>query len=278
MQERLSRLREYQVPLSETSMPNVILAEGKTKQILTTETSGIVRIVNSDAITAGDGTRRDIIEGKGIMATTTTVNVFQLLEASGIPTHFQEQDSPNSFLAVNCQMIPFEAVARRVATGSYVQRHPDVKKGYEFLKPKFELFLKRNEQNDPFMEIDGGTITIHNAHAKLGTGKISEQTLADFNVLPSEIAQMEKVTNAVFEILERAWSEQGIKMQDVKIEFGRNPEGEIIVADVIDNDSWRILKEGRHLDKQAYRDGVSLDVVRANYMEVAEITGNFGNN
>jgi len=72
-----------------------------------------------------------------------------------------------------------------------------------------------------------------------------------------------------------------VTLVDLKIEFGRTrPEGDLVVADVIDNDSWRIWPGGdrtRQLDKQVYRDLPEVDdehlkQVLANYMAVAELT------
>jgi phosphoribosylaminoimidazole-succinocarboxamide synthase len=41
-----------------------------------------------DAITAGDGARRDEIDGKGRIAAKTTARVFRLLNLCGLPTHY----------------------------------------------------------------------------------------------------------------------------------------------------------------------------------------------
>jgi phosphoribosylcarboxyaminoimidazole (NCAIR) mutase len=73
----------------------------------------------------------------------------------------------------------------------------------------------------------------------------------------------------------------------LKIEFGRlaggENKGQLVIADVIDNDSWRIWPQGREdrmLDKQIYRnletvDDAALAQVKSAYEQVADMVGSF---
>ena len=61
----------------------------------------------------------------------------------------------------------------------------------------------------------------------------------------------------------------------MKVEFGFDAEGRLLLSDVIDNDSWRVIENGSYIDKQVYRDGGALDDVAAKYRRVAETTGRF---
>lgn len=60
----------------------------------------------------------------------------------GLETHFVETFNENSFIALNCVMVPLEWVARRIATGSFLKRNPGVPEGFVFSEPKIEIFYK----------------------------------------------------------------------------------------------------------------------------------------
>jgi len=239
-----------------------LLAEGKTKKIYAhPEESSLVYIVNKDAITAGDGARRNELAGKSRWSTQTTANVFHLLNEAGIATHFVRQVDEVTLLVRHCSMLPIEHVQRRLATGSFLKRHPEVSEGTRFDPVLIETFLKDDVRHDP---------------------QIWPQDIVQSGIATeAEIEQMAKMGRQVFEVLERAWAGVDVVLVDLKIEFGRTAEGTLLVADVIDNDSWRLWPGGdknRMLDKQVYRNlrevtADSLQDIADRYALVADLTG-----
>ena len=204
-----------------------LLAEGKTKLLYAyPDDDNLAYMVSKDQITAGDGERRNELTGKSRWSTITTANVFRLLNEEGISTHFVKQINATNLLVKRCKMLPIEQVQRRIATGSYLKRHPDVSEGTRFDPVLVETFLKDDACHDP--QISAEDIV------KMGLAKVPE------------------------------------------IEWMAEQ-----VADVIDNDSWRLWPGGdktRMLDKQVYRNlptvtEQDLQEIADRYALVADLTG-----
>ena len=247
------------------------VARGKTKVLFEKPGQPDVLIVQAtDNITAGDGARRHEISGKGRIASKTTARIFRLLNLCGLPTHYLsggEDDDDNEMLVRRCTMIPIEVVVRGAAAGSLVRRKPTIARGAVIIPRMLEFFLKDDANHDPLIEAD--------------------EIVARGIATPGELALMGEVARLTFEILAHAWRRRDTLLVDLKIEFGRligsEGRGNLVIADVIDNDSWRIWPQGREemmLDKQVYRNlgevtPADLDRVRDNYEKVAEIVGTF---
>jgi phosphoribosylaminoimidazole-succinocarboxamide synthase len=247
------------------------VTRGKTKILYEKPGQPDVLVVQAlDAITAGDGARRNEIPGKGRIAAKTTARVFRLLNLCGLPTHYRaggEDDDDNEMLVSRCTMIPLEVVVRGVAAGSLVRRRPEIARGSILVPRIVEFFLKDDANHDPLIEPD-----------EIVRGGIAS---------PQEIGLMSEIARITFEILTHAWRRRETLLVDLKVEFGRLVSGEgrgnLVLADVIDNDSWRIWPQGREdlmLDKQLYRNlaevtPADLERIRQNYEQVAELVNTF---
>ena len=269
-----------------------VVAEGKTKTIhRIAGSTDLVALVSKDDITAGDGAKHDVIAGKGALANRTTCNVFRLLKACGLPVAFEQQDSATSFVGPHCTMLPYEVVTRREAHGSYLKRHPGFAKGQLFPKLIVEFYLKTKGKtwkgkplvaDDPLMIYTDGDsrIPLFNP-AKPLLGQEPFLVLSDSEVFDHKdewklFPDMRRIARQAFLALEKAWQLEGGTLVDLKVEFGLDRKGHLLLADVIDNDSWRVLENGAYIDKQVYRDGGALDTVVEKYRRVADITGHFG--
>jgi phosphoribosylaminoimidazole carboxylase/phosphoribosylaminoimidazole-succinocarboxamide synthase len=262
------------------------IAEGKTKIIRRYEADQTKVIIESkDDITAGDGKKHDIMRGKSSLANQTTCNVFRLLKACEIPVAFDKQIDHNKFLAPQCSMIALEVVVRRAAHGSFLKRYPHLHKGDVFPQLIVEFFLKTSNRqwqgtpiakDDPFMIINNNKADLYLPDAPLHLQQ-PFLTLDSFpcDNQPELYDHMARIAKKTFLVLEKAWQLQGGHLVDFKVEFGIDAYGNLLLADVIDNDSWRVLKNENYIDKQFYRDGGQLDAVTKLYEQVQELTARF---
>jgi len=232
---------------------------------------------NKNDITAGDGKKHDIIEGKAEASTTITSRTFEYLQSRGIPTHYREQISSTEVLIDSCDMIPLECIGRFVETGSYHKReksihgneaNPDGTVLDEFV---MEFFYKNDVIltdgsiiSDPLMELipkkqiprieNGKFVLLHpNTGRKLNyisienpsTGEIleDEDIQKEIQVISEHAQYLHDQTTQVWSELRSLYIWEDLHLHDFKVEYGkRKKDGKVVLADVIDGDSKRLRK------------------------------------
>lgn len=286
---------------------DTLRAEGKTKKVFSTDDPSVVRIVSKDDITAFDDPNvTQLLSGKGIYATETTCNIFTILQQAGLPVAFIERIGDNEFTAPACRMIPLEAIARRIVGGpsGYRKRHPELGSAdVRFGRLMTEFFLKTSGGQ---LEVDGKPLVMGLDPLKgeedpfisnfedpewrlVHPKKPTWDSTSDLGrSIPREVILGKQRGIHVDHLLRRGtlavesfWGMLGFVLYDIKLELGLDADGELIIGDVIDADSWRMQgPDSREYSKQVFRDqasasGVDLEMLARLYAEIAELTRRF---
>ncbi len=262
------------------------MIEGKTKIVAPLwNGAGVGLVTTKNNITAGDGAKHDIIVGKAELATRTTCNVFEYLRSKGTPVAYIGRDGPTTFLTKICDMILVEVVVRRIATGSYLKRHPAIVEGTIFEDPMVEFFYKTTGRSigdqglpcdDPLMEWNDvdGWYDLYLPNKPTADGYIGRLELSDSDAetLKTQLGECAVMATDVNTYLCDAWRMLDGTLYDFKLEFGVLPDGSVVLADVVDCDSWRVKWNGIQLSKQGYRDGDDLNRVLGVYRLAVSLT------
>ena len=210
------------------------LYEGKAKRVYATDDEGRYIVEYKDDATAFNGAKRGTIAGKGVINNQMSNALFKLLESKGVRTHFLEQLSDRETLVKAVKIVPLEIIIRNVAAGSFSKRY-GVEEGQELKCPTLEYSLKNDALNDPL---------INDSHI-LALGIATEK----------ELDAIRTMAYKVNDVLKEFFAGIGVKLIDFKIEAGRLPDGEIILADEISPDTCRFwdAKTNEKLDKDRFR-------------------------
>lgn len=208
--------------------------EGKAKKIFATNDPSLVIMEYKDSATAFNGEKKGTIDDKGVMNNKISNSLFEMLGAKGIPTHFIAQLSDREVLCKKVSIVPLEVIVRNVAAGSFSKRLA-VPEGTALKTTIFELSYKDDSLGDPL---------INDYHAvAIGAATWDElKTIYD-------------ITAKINDILKSFFLDLGIKLIDFKIEFGKDVDGNIILADEISPDTCRFwdAKTNEKLDKDRFR-------------------------
>lgn len=229
-----------------------LLYEGKAKKIYSSENSGEILIKYKDSATAFNGEKKAEIEGKGRLNLKFARHFFTLLENAGIKTHTVKYIDDLSLIAKKVEIVLLEVVIRNYAAGSICKRE-GWEKGHKFDPPLFEIFYKNDEMGDPLVT--------------------KEYAIENGLATEAEISKIKSEALKVNRILSDYLATKDVTLVDFKLEFGRLPDGEIILADEISPDTCRFWKLGTmdSLDKDVFREDKGSLI--ESYTRLAEILG-----
>ncbi len=210
------------------------LYEGKAKKVFATADPEIVIVSYKDDATAFNGLKKGTIVGKGVINNRMSNHMMRKLEAAGVPTHYVEELSDRETAVKKVSIVPLEVIIRNISAGSFAKRF-GVEEGIVFDEPTIEFSYKNDDLGDPLMN------AYHAVALKAATWE--------------EIDLIKKYAFQVNDLLKGFLKGVGIDLVDFKLEFGKLPDGTIVLADEISPDTCRLWDEKTHekLDKDRFR-------------------------
>jgi phosphoribosylaminoimidazole-succinocarboxamide synthase len=211
-----------------------LLYEGKAKRVYFTDDENIVWIEYKDSATAFNGEKKAEITGKGRLNNEITSLLFSKLKEKGIQSHFIKKVSETEQLVKRVQIIPLEVIVRNYAAGSFSKRL-GVEEGKKLKRPLVEFCLKDDSLGDPLITDD----------------QIDVLDLAT----PDETNLLKQMALEVDKVLTDFFQEIGVRLIDFKLEFGKDAEGTILLADEVSPDTCRLwdIETNEKLDKDVFR-------------------------
>lgn len=214
-----------------------LIYPGKTKDVYALE-SGNYRLLFKDDMTGEAGVFDPganavglTIKGMGKQNLMVSAYFFEKLKNAGIKTHYLNHDIEAETMDVMPGM-PFgkglEIICRYRAVGSFIRRYGAYFSGGEKLEDYVEATIKDDERGDPLITREG-----------LRALGIME---------PEEFDRLKEVTLMISEIIKDDLAEKGLELYDIKLEFGRDKNGSIMLMDELSSGNMRVYKDGKVLE------------------------------
>ena len=212
----------------------VQLYEGKAKKVFATNDENFCIVSYKDDAIAFNGLKKGTIMGKGAINNRVTNYLMKLLEKNGIPTHFVEELSDRETVVKKVSIVPLEVIVRNIAAGSLAKRL-GLSEGTKMSRTVLEFCYKDDALGDPMV----------NDYHILAMGYATKEELDTINSL----------TFKINDFLKDFFRKINVDLIDFKIEFGRTPDGKIVLADEISPDTCRFWDATTHekLDKDRFR-------------------------
>ena len=216
-------------------MENLVkLYEGKSKIVYEGTEPGTCVISYKDTATAGNGVKKEDLPGKGKLNAAISNIIFDYLAKNGVRTHLVRVIDDTTVLVRKADIVMVEVIVRNVAAGSFSKKY-GVPEGTALNNRVVEFSLKSDELGDPMIN--------------------DSQITAIGVATQAELDELRAMALRVDELMTELFAKCGIRLVDFKLEFGRLPDGKIVLADEISPDTCRFwdATTGEKLDKDRFR-------------------------
>lgn len=211
-----------------------LIYSGKTKDVYAVDDEKVL-LKFKDDVTGEDGvfdpganTVGLSIKGVGQSGLRVTTFFFEKLREQEIPTHFVTSNIEEVTMTVKkAEMFGkgVEVICRYRAVGSFLKRYGAYCEEGQPLDAFVEVTLKDDDRNDP---------------------PINEDGLEQLGILTrKEYNELETITKQVCGIVKDELAAKGLELYDIKLEFGRDMQGNVMVIDEISGGNMRVYKDGK---------------------------------
>jgi phosphoribosylaminoimidazole-succinocarboxamide synthase len=177
-----------------------------------------------------------------------------------VPNHMIETIKPNKMVVKKLNLIPIECVVRGYLYGSLYERvssgqvNLNIKTLAEKLpEPYFDPTTKFEEKDRPITKEE-----------ILSKGWLNEE----------EYEWIKNKTIEIYNFMAKKADEEGFILADLKLEFGRNEKGEILLADSIGPDEFRLWVKDRYkpgeVQESFDKEPVRRWLIEANYKKLLD--------
>src|ERR1700688_401053 len=193
--------------------------EGKVKVLYEGPEPGTIVQYFKDDATAFNARKRGVITGKGVLNNRISEYLMTRLGEIGVPTHFIRRLNMREQLVREVEIIPLEVVVRNVAAGTFSERF-GLAEGTPLARSIMEYYYKNDELTSPIA---------------------SEEHITAFGwATPQDLDEIMSLVLRINDFLSGLFLGVGIRLVDLKVEFGRLWNGDdmrIVLADEITPDS-----------------------------------------
>ena len=210
--------------------------EGKTKSVYELDDGNYLLKFKDDAtgedgkFDPGSNTVGLSIEGMGKGGVRLTKFFFEKIKEAEIPTHYINADVANATMTVRPAKVVgkgLEVICRFRAVGSFRKRYGDYCTEGQPLDAFVEVTLKDDDRGDP---------------------PITKDALEMLGLLNGkEYEELKGLAQKIGRIVKGEIAKKGMELYDIKFEFGRSKEGQVLLIDEISGGNMRVYRDGKQV-------------------------------